>query len=82
MEKEIIKDNEIIKASYTNEINEHDYSELICTFENGEEKTFHFHADNPMPKEYVVIGLTWEQLQGVYIGMFRMAIGEFEKVNK
>lgn len=68
--------NKIIKARYTHKINEHGYTELICTFGDGSEKTFHFHAGNPMPREYVIEGLTWEELRGVVMGMWRMAIGE------
>ena len=74
--------NKIVKANYTRRIDEHDYSELICTFEDGTKKTFHFCATNPMPKEYVIEGLTWEELTGVYIGMFRMAIGEYVKIKE
>lgn len=37
----------IISARYTMEINEYDYSELICKMEDGTEQTFHFHSSNP-----------------------------------
>lgn len=74
--------NRIITARYTYEVDKNNHSKLICGFGDGTEKVFHFCADNPMPKEYVVQDLTWEQLQGLCIGMWRMAIGEFIKINK
>lgn len=73
--------NRIVKATYTHKVNKYNYSELICILADGEEKIFHFCADNPMPKEYAIQDLTWEQLQGVCIGMWRMAINEFIKIN-
>lgn len=81
-EEDEIKSDVIATAKYTYQIDEHNYSKLICWFADGTEKTFHFCANNPMPKLYVVEGLTWEQLQGMCMGMWRMAIGEFVKISK
>lgn len=67
------------KARYTGKVDESNYSELICTMSDGEEKVFHFNFSNPMPKEYVIEGETWEFVRGVGMGMFRMAIREQKK---
>lgn len=64
----------IISARYTMEINEYDYSELICKMEDGTEQTFHFHSSNPMPKVEDFLGETWEYLVGMCKGMWHMKV--------
>lgn len=72
----------IVSGRYTGEIDEHDYSKLICKLSDGEEKDFYFCASNPMPKLYVIQGLTWDELRGLCIGMQRMAIDEYITISK
>lgn len=69
--------NEITKARYTYQIDKYDQSSLILTFEDGTKRTAYFPATNPMPKEYVLEGHTWEEAIGIIEGMWRMAIDEY-----
>ena len=48
---------------------------------DGEERVFHYPITNPIPKEYVVVGQTWEWLVGFMNGMWRECIGEHQKVD-
>lgn len=77
-----VKRNEIIEAQYTYEIDKYDYSKLFYTLKNGEEGVFHFHASNPVPPIDKIIGLTEEELKGMYLGMFHMALDNFVKIKK
>lgn len=70
------KDIVVIEVKYTGEVDNTNFSKLICKMSNGEEKFIHYDIDNPMPKEYILEGQTWEFVRGFCMGMWRMAIDE------
>ena len=44
-------------------------------------KVFHYCIKNPIPKEYVIKGQTWQWLIGFMNVMWRQAIGEHQEIN-
>lgn len=66
----------ILHCQYSEEVNECDYSELTCVFEDGTKRTFYYHISNPMPCEKYIKGLTWDELVAMAKGMFYMAADE------
>ena len=64
----------IISATYTKEIDKYDYSKLICKFEDGTDKIFHFHSNNPMPKTEEILGETWDYLIGYCKALWYMYV--------
>lgn len=68
----------IKKAEYSKYVDpKTDYSTLYLTFEDGTEKQFHYHKNNPMPAASNVIGSTWDELVSMATGMFYLAAGDF-----
>lgn len=66
----------ILHCQYSEEVNEYDYSELTCVFEDGTKRIFYYHIANPMPCEKYIKGLTWDELVAMAKGMFYMAADE------
>ena len=65
---------------YSNEVDKNNYSKFSCVMDCGEEKIFHYSVGNPIPREYVLQGNTWEWVLGFMSGMWREAIGEHQKI--
>lgn len=71
----------IESVTYSNKVDSFDYSCFICHMSNGEDKVFHYCIKNPIPKEYVIKGQTWQWLIGFMNGMWRETIGEHKEIN-
>lgn len=55
--------NKVVEVNFNNELpTKDDYKHFDVILEDGELETFHYHKNNPIPKEEEMIGLTWDEL--------------------